>query len=104
MFLVEVEVTLGVGRRLADEEITDLIEAIVDDLDRMPLDPSVGTCRAGDDVNVTVGVTVEQDEEFEALTIGVAAVRAAFHAAGIGTEGLVVPHHLRSRVVPLQPA
>ena len=104
MFLVEIEVVLGTGRRLGDEEITALIEAVVDDLDRLPLEPSVGTCRVGDDVRFTVGVTVDQEEEFEALTAGVAAVKAAFHAAGVGTAGLVVPRDLRSRVVPLQPA
>jgi hypothetical protein len=104
MFLVEIDATLSSGRRLTDDEITDMIERVVDDLDRLPVEPSVGTRRVGDEVNVTVGVAVDQAEEFEALTFGVAVVRAAFHAAGIGTAGLVVPRDLRSRVVPLQPA
>ena len=102
MFLVEIEVVLGMGRRLDDEEITDLIEAVVDDLDSV--EPSVGTTRLGDDVRFTVGVTVDHAEEFEALAAGVSAVKAAFHAAGIGTSGLGVPRNLRSRVEPLQPA
>jgi hypothetical protein len=104
MFLVEIEVVLGMGRRLDDEEITDLIEAVVDDLDQLSVEPSVGTARLGDDVRFTVGVTVDQAEEFEALAAGVSAVKAAFHAAGIGTSGLGVPRNLRSRVEPLQPA
>lgn len=104
MFLVEIDLTLSSERLLTDDEITDLIETVVDELDRLPIEPSVGTRRVDDQVHVTVGVTVDEVEEFEALTFGVAAVKAAFHAAGVGTAGLVVPRDLRSRVVPLQPA
>jgi len=104
MFLVEVDVTLGMGQRLTDDQISDLIEIVVDDLDQQSMDPSVGTGRIGDDVAFLVGVTVDRDEEFDALTAGLTAVKAAFHAGGIGTAGLVVPRQLRSRVVPLQPA
>lgn len=104
MFLVEIDATLASDHRLSDDEVTDLIEAVVDDLDRSPVEPSVGTRRIDDDVEFTVGVTVDQKEEFDALTFGVGVVKAAFHAAGIGTEQLIVPRDLRSRVVPLQPA
>ncbi len=104
MFLVEIDVTLGMGRRLDDEAVTDLIEFIVDDLDRLALEPSVGALRVADDLRLTVGVTVDRDEEFEALGAAVAAVKSSFQGAGIGTAGLVVPRQLRSRVEPLQPA
>jgi hypothetical protein len=104
MFVVEMVATLGAGRRLSDDEITDLIEVVVDDLDRMSLEPSVGTSRQGDDVDVTVTVTVGEAEELEALALGVSAIRAAFHAAGMGTAGLISPRDLRSRVLPLQSA
>jgi hypothetical protein len=104
MFLVEIEVVLGMGRRLDEEEIADLIEAVVDDLDQLSVEPSVGTARVGDDVRFTVAVTIDQTEEFAALAAGAGAVQAAFHAAGIGTSGLGVPRNLRSRVEPLQPA
>lgn len=104
MFVVEMVATLGAGRRLSDDEITDLIEAVVDDLDRLSLEPSVGTSRQGDDVDVTVAVTVSEAQELEALTLGVSAIKAAFHAAGIGTAGMIAPRDLRSRVLPLQSA
>lgn len=104
MFVVEIDVTLGSHRRLTDDEITDMIETIVDDLDRLPIEPSVSTHRVGDDLNLVVSVTVEEDEELDALAFGVAAVKAAFHAAGIGTAGLTVPRDLRSRVLAHQPA
>ncbi len=104
MFLVEIEVVLGMGRKLDDEEITDLIEAVVDDLDQLSVEPSVGTARIGDDVKFTVAVTLDEPEEFEALTAGLGAVKAAFQAAGVGTSPFGVPRDLRSRVEPLQPA
>lgn len=96
--------TLGSDRRLADDEITDMIETVVDDLDLVALDPSVGTVRVGDDVEVTVSMAVDEPDEWNALTRGVSAMRTAFHAAGIGTAGLVVPRDLRSHVTPVQAA
>jgi len=104
MFVVEVDVTLGTGRRLVDDEISDLIEVVVDGLDEAQLEPSVGTRRIGDDLGLRVGVTVQGDDEFSALTAGLVAVDAALRSAGIGTTGVIVPSHLRSEVVPLQPA
>lgn len=104
MFVVEIVATLGAARRLSDDEISDLIETMVDDLDRLSLEPSVGTSRQDEGVDVTVTVTVGEVEELEALTLGVSAIKAAFHAAGIGTAGLISPRDLRSRVLPLQSA
>ena len=70
MFLVEVVATLGSDRRLTDDEITDMIETVVDELDRLPLEPSVGTVRMGDNVEMTVSVTVDEREEWDALAYG----------------------------------
>ncbi|HSH61136.1 MAG TPA: hypothetical protein VK988_16155 [Acidimicrobiales bacterium] len=36
-----------------------IIETVVDHFDRLPVEPSVGTARNGDDVEVTVTVTVD---------------------------------------------
>jgi hypothetical protein len=104
MFLVEIVVTLGSENRLTDDEITDIIETVVDDLDVLLLDPSVGTTRVGNDVEVTVSVGVDESEEWDALAAAIAAAKSAFHTAGIGTAGLVVPRDLRSQVKPLQAA
>ncbi|MGI8983215.1 MAG: hypothetical protein ACR2HM_01565 [Acidimicrobiales bacterium] len=104
MYLVQIVATLAMGHRIADDAITDLIEALVDELDGLDLEPSVGTGRSGDNVTFTVDVTVDQAEEFEALTVGVAAIKAAFRAAGVGTAQLPVVRDLRSRVMPMQPA
>lgn len=104
MFLVEIDVTLRTDRRLSDDEITDLIETLVDELDGQPIEPSVGTQRVGDDLRVTVGVTVDVEAQFDAMALGVTAINAAFHAAGVGTASLAGPRDLHSRVLPLQAA
>lgn len=95
---------LSPGRYLADDEITDLIEAVVDDLDATTADPSVGTVREGDDVQVTVAVTVDGPDPFAALATASAAMLAAFHAAGVAVGGILEAGGLRSVVRPLQPA
>ena len=58
---------------------------MVDHLDGVATDPSVGTRREGDDVAVSVAVTIDQAQEFDALAAGVAATKEAFAAAGVGT-------------------
>src|SRR5262245_13809444 len=104
MFLVEVVATVGCDRRLTDDEITDLIESMVDRLDEQALGPSVGTARVGDDVEFTVVVTMLDPVGWEALTQGLAAVRDAFQTADVGPAGVGAPRDLRSHLTPLQPA
>lgn len=103
MFLIEVIALVGTPRRLSDEEITDIIQIVVDDLDVRSLEPSVGSVRIGDDLEITVGVILDETEEFEALVRATRAVKGAFQSAGIGAAGMV-PRDLRSRTTPLQPA
>jgi hypothetical protein len=100
VFLVEIDVMLSGPRRLTDDEVTDLVETIVDHLDERSVDPSVGTRRQGDDVAVSVVVTIAEAQEFDAMAAGVAATKAAFVAAGVGAAGVAEPHDLRSRVLP----
>jgi hypothetical protein len=58
---------LSPGRRLTDDEITDLVEAVVDDLDTTTVDPSVSTVRDGNDLRVVVSVSVGGGDQFAAL-------------------------------------
>jgi hypothetical protein len=103
MFMVEIEATLGTGRRLTDDEISDLIEHVVDDLDRLAVSPSIGTQRVGDDLRVEIGVTVDEPDELDALASALALVKSAFAIAGMGARGAASPRGVRSRVGP-QPA
>jgi hypothetical protein len=108
MFVVEMDLRLGsAGPRLTDDELSDLIEMVVDVLDDEPVAPSVGTRRVGDDVDMTIGVVVDDDDRFEALRHGAAIISAALQAViGIGAARLVVPSDdpLTSSVRVLQPA
>ncbi len=90
MFLVEMDVRLGsIGAPLADDEITDLIERVVDKLDQLAVDPSVGTRRVDGDVDMTIGVTIDEDDQFEALRRGAAVIATGLQLCGIGAGQLV---------------
>ncbi|HSH58473.1 MAG TPA: hypothetical protein VK988_02310 [Acidimicrobiales bacterium] len=55
VFVVEFVATLRAECPLSDDAITDIIETVVDYLDRLQVEPSVGTARnGGHDVEVTV--------------------------------------------------
>lgn len=96
LFIIGVEVTLVSDEPLTDEQITGLIEAIVDDLDHLPgLEPSVGTTRSGENVVMEVQVMAE-DDSWEAFDWAVATIRSSLHAAGIGTAGWVRPSHMQA--------
>ena len=89
---------LSPGRYLTDDEISDLIEAAIDDLDTTAADPSVGTVRDGDDVHMTVSVAVEGSDPFAALARVSEAILAALYAAGVTVEGAISARDLRSEV------
>jgi hypothetical protein len=102
MFTVEASAVLSPGRYLTEDEITDLIEAVIDDLDATTIDPSVSTVRGGADVRITVSVTVDGRDQFAALAVAAEAMLGAFHAAGVGVEGITTARDLHSEVRPLQ--
>ena len=104
MYRVELVATLAGDRRLTDDGITDLIESVADELDQHSVEPSVGTQRAGDDVEMTVSVSLDNLEEWDALARGLSAVKAAFDSAGIRSAGPVQPRDLRSHVSHLRAA
>lgn len=95
MYVVGCEVTLA-GASLDANAVTDLIEVVVDELDRVVSEPSVSTSGTGGEVVMTVEVTVDEPDEVEALHAGFSAIRSALHAAEVGTPGMVVP----SKVIP----
>ena len=100
VFLVEIEATLRSGRRLTDDEVTNVIEAVVDHLDRVTVDPSVGTRRQGEDIAISLGLTIAEDQELDALAVAAAVTKSAFAVAGASTAGVAEPRDLRSRVLP----
>lgn len=108
MFLVEMDVRLGFrGDPLSDDEITDLVEELIDELDHLPVEPSVGTVRLGDDIEMTIGVVVDKDDQFEALREGAAIIKLGLlKAIGTGAAASAFPRDdlLRSSVRVLEAA
>lgn len=91
--------------RLTDEAITDLIEKVVDELDQLAVEPSIGTHRVGDDIDMTIGVVVDDEDEFEALRHGAAIISAGLRSTdGPGAERMSMPsaNGLRSSTRVLQ--
>ncbi len=103
MFTVEVSALLNPGRYLTEDEITDLIGAVIDDLDATTVDPSMSTARDGANVRVEVSVTVNGRDQFTALAAAAEAMLRAFHAAGVAVDGITAAD-LHSEVRPLQVA
>jgi hypothetical protein len=106
--VVEMDLRLGSpGAPLTDDEITDLIEMIVETLDACRWSRRWGTCHAGDDIAMTIGVVVDDAGQFEALRHGATIISTALQAV-MALEGarLVMPRDdpLRSSVRVLQPA
>lgn len=93
MLTINARALLDPPRPFTDDELTELIAAVIDDLDASVLDPSVSTYRSDAGVQVEVSMTIDTDDPWEAQAVAVAAMRDAFDAAvptvaGI-TRGLV---------------
>lgn len=101
------DVLLGAhDRPLTDDEITDLIEKIVEDLDLMSVEPSVGTERVGEDVAMTIGVLVF-DELFEvkAMAKGAATIATTLEKVlGVPALNFVSATNAHARARQLEPA
>lgn len=88
VFFVEIVVTVCGGRVMSDDAVTDLIEVLIDELDQFGVEPSVGTMRNGDEVDVTVGVVIDDDGAIDAMAQALAMIRSALDVAGVhATEG-----------------
>ena len=75
------DVRLGSAEgRLNEGAITDLIEKVVDELDQLAVEPSVSTRRMGDEIDMTIGVVVDDEDEFEALRHGAAIIGAGLRS------------------------
>jgi hypothetical protein len=73
---------------LTDDELTDLIAAVIDYLDSHVIDPSVSTIRGGAGVRVEVSVTIDTDDAWQAQALAAVAMRDAFDAAVPAVAGM----------------
>jgi len=87
---VELDAVLTPERPLTDDEITDIIEAVIDELDTVGgEDPSISTTRTGSTVAFVIGVGVTAAGEWEAMDAAAVLIRQAFGAAAVDAEHLV---------------
>lgn len=99
--LIELDARLTPHERLSDNAITDLIEAVVDGLDALAAEPSVGTARAADEVDVRVSLVVEAANEIAAVRGAAPIIEAALARAQVDTAEF---SGLSLRSSPLAPA
>jgi hypothetical protein len=94
MLTIDAKALLAPPRPFTDDELTDLIAAVIDDLDTRVIDPSVSTYRSDSGVYVEVSMTIDTDNPWVASATAAAAMRDAFDAAvpavASMTHGLVL--------------
>jgi hypothetical protein len=81
MLTIDARALLDPPRPFTDDELTELIAAVVDDLDGRVIDPSVSTYRSDSGVQVEVSMTIDTDDPWEAQATALAAMRDAFDSA-----------------------
>ena len=81
MLTVDATATLVPSRPLSDDELTDLIAAVVDHLDTRVIDPSVSTTRDESGIRVEIAVIIDTDDPWHAQALAVNAMRDAFKSA-----------------------
>jgi hypothetical protein len=88
MLTIDATATLAPPRPLTDDELTDLIAAVVDYLDGRVIDPSVSTIRHDSGVRVELSVTIDTDNPWTAQALAAAAMRDAFDSAVPAVAGM----------------
>jgi hypothetical protein len=97
---IDAKASLDPARPFTDDELTELVAAVIDDLDTRVLDVSVSTYRSDPSVRIEVSMTIDTDDPWEAQATALAALRDAFNGTvpGVATiaRGLVFQEALAS--------
>jgi hypothetical protein len=89
MLTIDARALLDLPQPFTDDELTDLIAAVVDDLDDHVIDPSVSTYRSDFGVvGIEVSLTIDTDDTFAAYEAALAALRDAFDRAVPAVAGV----------------
>ncbi len=88
MLTIDAKALLDPPRPFTDDELTDLIAAVIDDLDTRVIDPSVSTYRSDSGVHVEVSMIIDTDDPWVAQATALAAMRDAFDAAVPAVAGM----------------
>jgi hypothetical protein len=81
MLTIDAQAWLDLPREFTDDELTDLIAAVIDNLHDHVLDPSIGTTRTPEGTQVRVSMTIATDNPWIAQEHAPQALRTAFDAA-----------------------
>jgi hypothetical protein len=92
MLTIDASALLVPPRPFTDDELTDVIAAVIDDLDARVIDPSLSTSRSDSGVRVEVSMTIDTDNPWVAQAEALAAMRDAFDSAVPAVAG--VTHEL----------
>lgn len=88
MLTIDARAILDPPRPFTDDELTELIAEVIDDLDTRVLDPSVSTYRSDAGVQIEVSMTIDTDDPWQAQAVALAALRDAFDAAVPAVAGM----------------
>src|SRR5579875_463593 len=81
MLTIDARALLAPPRPFTDDEPTELMATVIDDLETRVIDPSVSTYRSDSGVHVEVSMTIDTDNPWVAQATAAAAMRDAFDAA-----------------------
>ena len=93
-YLVGLELTLAGEPSTTEDDVTDVIEKVVDSLDEMGLLPNVSSCGAGETLSLTVQVIVDDElhsGQLVSLKRGIDGIVKALGVAGVGIPTAVHP-------------
>src|SRR5260370_20920265 len=88
MLSIDARALLDPPRPFTDDEITELIAAVVDDLDTRVLDPSVSTYRSDSGVGIEVSMTIDTEDPWGAQATALPPMRNACVAAFAPIAGM----------------
>lgn len=94
MYTIGVEADLVSDRALTADDVTDLIEVLVEELDNLAIEPSVGTTGTGQTVRVRIELGIDAPDEMDALTRGFTAIQTAMRAASVKISTEIAPSQL----------
>jgi hypothetical protein len=88
MLTIDAKALLAPPHPFTDDELTDLIAAVIDKLDTRVIDPSVSTYRSDSGVHVEVSMTIDTDNPWAAQAAAASAMRDAFDDAVPAVAGM----------------
>jgi hypothetical protein len=81
MLTIDARALLQLPRPFTDDQLSDLIATVIDDLDKRALDPSLSTYQSDEGVRIEVSMTFDTDDPFLASALALNALQSSFDSA-----------------------